>query len=195
MESKTQIVKTIKGMAFLFYIIWKISVVIKKKLNLASSHSQKKLPQTNNLTKNKTKKTQKSTKSKQNKKTSPKQKQPYKMSWNRQELFLLLQTQRRKFTFESPLSQLFMVTRNYKPWTVLQTYIHNSFHNVWFNTLSSGKSPTDFNALSPKQGLSKDCRIQSISFKNTLCTLEEDNLSLFIHPVPSWTWHWQDFCY
>lgn len=34
-------------------------MVIKKKLNLASSHSQKKLPQTNNLTKNKTKKPQK----------------------------------------------------------------------------------------------------------------------------------------
>lgn len=57
------------------------------------------------------------------------------------------------------------------------------------STLSSGKSPTDFNALLPKQGLSKDCRIQSINFKNTLCSFEEDNLSLLIHPVPSWTWH------
>lgn len=70
-----------------------------------------------------------------------------------------------------------------------------SFRSAWFNTLSSGKSPTDFHALLPKQGLSKDCRTQSIRFKNTLCTFEEDNLSLLIHPVPSRTWHWQRFRY
>lgn len=57
------------------------------------------------------------------------------------------------------------------------------------STLSSGKSPTNFQALLAKQSPSKDCRIQTISFKNALSTSEEDNLSPLIHPVPSWTWH------